>query len=402
MSVNFVDEINYIDRLTLTKRRDLSDDRINFCCPICLEGKSFGKKARGWLKKNSHGSYYYTCFNCGVYLSFYKFLEQVDTILFEEYKEELFRNNFDQLKEKAKEKKEKIIDFKPRKHIKTHKQEKDGKCIEKEEKAEIQVLTTCLEEDLSPIGKLKQETKFFKKLNKNFKSIMNYPEYIDYCESRFLSENVYSKFFVYDKPGKNYSYMLILPLYDNQTNEIYGFNARSISQKQFHIEIPKGNPDVVDIFNVDDTKPIYVVESQFDQMLIKNSISCLGAGKMEHYISLFKNATPCLDNDHAGYITSLKLAKEGYPVVLLFDEFESYGVKDIGEYREQVSDVNFERLLKANTFKGSKALSRLKKIKIERHYSDTINEQTDWDKIEKINSYTLKEKLEFKRHRKRQ
>lgn len=393
-----IDQKRWIDRLFLINRNDRTDGAINFRCPICGDSRKNTSKRRGWLKPSKHtGNYYFTCYNCGASMTFYDFLEEVDSVVFEEYKLEINQDRLEKVKNHLTEKiklDEEAVSFTKVKRSKRHNiivDESSTKDIKVAISQSIMVKT----EDISEFDEIKLNTKFFKNLSKGFESILSFQKYIDYCEGRFIPKEIYSKFFVYTASGKSYSNMLILPLYDNSTGKLYGFNARSIVEKIFHIEIPSDNIQIYNWFNIDNTLPVYIIESQFDSFLVFNSIAQLGKGKLERYVHLLNYPVFVYDADSSGYIETLKEAENGNKVALLFDILESNNVKDIGEYKKEYPDADIKKIIDDNTFSGDIAIMKLKIIRSKYNYQTSFK-LNDWDRAEKQEELTLVEQMRLK------
>jgi transcription elongation factor Elf1 len=78
-------------RLSMFAKKD--DNVWNMRCPICGDSRKSKTKARGYILGKG-GKYVYTCHNCGVSMSFSRFLETVDPTAYEEYKREVFLDKF--------------------------------------------------------------------------------------------------------------------------------------------------------------------------------------------------------------------------------------------------------------------------------------------------------------------
>ena len=63
----------------------------NCCCPICHEGKSWGKKHRCWWLPNNNIIY---CFNCGKGYSPYNWIREVGSLSYQDIKRELTNGEY--------------------------------------------------------------------------------------------------------------------------------------------------------------------------------------------------------------------------------------------------------------------------------------------------------------------
>lgn len=88
----------YIDRTfllrvspKLPKFTQKKTDLYNFRCPICGDSSKNKTKARGYVYAKK-GNYFFMCHNCGASMSFYNFLDKVDSSLLKEYSLERYKN----------------------------------------------------------------------------------------------------------------------------------------------------------------------------------------------------------------------------------------------------------------------------------------------------------------------
>lgn len=74
-------------RLSMFSRK--GDNLWNMRCPICGDSRKSKTKARGYIL-GKDGKFFYTCHNCGINMSFSRFLEQVDPAAYNDYRREAF------------------------------------------------------------------------------------------------------------------------------------------------------------------------------------------------------------------------------------------------------------------------------------------------------------------------
>lgn len=164
---------------------------------------------------------------------------------------------------------------------------------------------------------------------------------IDLCKSRFISEEIWSKFFV-ALPGKGsvYSNRMIIPFYDDE-DEIYYWQGRSLLKGQdpkYLNRLSGKDESVYNIYNVDPEKPVFITEGPIDSMFIENSIATLGLSistKMQELIDTFKMPIYLLDGDNAGITTSRKLLQQGKKVFL----WENF-IRDLELPKRDKWDIN--------------------------------------------------------------
>lgn len=75
----------------LQKFTQKKSDLYNFRCPLCGDSSKNKTKARGYVYAKK-GNYFFMCHNCGASMSFYNFLDKVDSTLLKEYSLERYKN----------------------------------------------------------------------------------------------------------------------------------------------------------------------------------------------------------------------------------------------------------------------------------------------------------------------
>jgi len=151
---------------------------------------------------------------------------------------------------------------------------------------------------------------------------------------------------------------VIIPLYYN--NVMYGFYSRSIKQKSFITYMNDANIGykVFNFFNIDNTKPVYIMEGIFDALSINcnNVIALLGAKLSDTVLKSIKHPVFVLDNDRTGILNSIDYANKGYSV---FVQPNTYSEKDMNELALNHKDIDVSNLVTDNIFNGISATIRL-------------------------------------------
>ena len=224
----------------LQKFKRVKADLFNFRCPICGDSKKHKNKARGYLyqvKTNTN----FKCHNCGASLSFNNFLKQIDTSLHKQYVMEKFKEGF-----------------------------AGGRNFVVEE----------------PKFEFKKPV-FKKKLD--LPRADEVPIAKEYLEKRKLDP---SKFYfaykfkewtntqkqTFDTIGRDES-RIIIPLHDTEKNLI-GFQGRSLgpnSVKYITVMINEDAPKIYGLDQIDNEKPIYIIEGPFDATLVQNGVAMCGS-----------------------------------------------------------------------------------------------------------------------------
>ena len=224
----------------LQKFKRVKADLFNFRCPICGDSKKHKNKARGYLyqvKTNTN----FKCHNCGASLSFNNFLKQIDTSLHKQYVMEKFKEGF-----------------------------AGGRNFVVEE----------------PKFEFKKPV-FKKKLD--LPRADEVPIAKEYLEKRKLDP---SKFYfaykfkewtntqkqTFDTIGRDES-RIIIPMYD-EDKILIGFQGRSLgpnSVKYITVMINEDAPKIYGLDQIDNEKPIYIIEGPFDATLVQNAVAMCGS-----------------------------------------------------------------------------------------------------------------------------
>ena len=224
----------------LQKFKRVKADLYNFRCPICGDSKKHKNKARGYLyqvKTNTN----FKCHNCGASLSFNNFLKQIDTSLHKQYVMEKFKEGF-----------------------------AGGRNFVVEE----------------PKFEFKKPV-FKKKLD--LPRADEVPIAKEYLEKRKLDP---SKFYfaykfkewantqkqTFDTIGRDES-RIIIPMYD-EDKILIGFQGRSLgpnSVKYITVMINEDAPKIYGLDQIDNEKPIFIIEGPFDATLVQNAVAMCGS-----------------------------------------------------------------------------------------------------------------------------
>ena len=224
----------------LQKFKRVKSNLYNFRCPICGDSQKHKNKARGYfyqIKTNTN----FKCHNCGASLSFNNFLKQIDTTLHKQYTLEKFKEG----------------------HA-------GGRNFVVEE----------------PKFEFKKPV-FKKKLD--LPRADEVPIAKEYLEKRKLDP---SKFYfaykfkewtntqkqTFDTIGRDES-RIIIPMYD-EDKILIGFQGRSLgpnSVKYITVMINEDAPKIYGLDQIDNEKPIYIIEGPFDATLVQNAVAMCGS-----------------------------------------------------------------------------------------------------------------------------
>lgn len=264
-------------------------------CPICGDSQKKKKLKRCHLYTKRTIDYDVVhCFNCGWKGNMYSFLETVSPHLYTAYKNEKRATSFNDL-----------VSFNE----------------PQEPKEDDYVI------DVSFFDNLREEpTKLFD-VPPQFKEIEKGDPFYNYLVSRKMNDEQIKMFLkcnddiVYNNERVSLKGYIILPLWCK--NKLYGFQARSITNKQFYTFVPEENSGfkVWNWYNVDPLKPIYVFESYFDALSsgLDNIVAQLGATLSVDRMAEADDFVFVLDNqwiDSTARTESLKYAKDDHRVMI--------------------------------------------------------------------------------------
>ena len=299
----------------LQKFKRVKANLYNFRCPICGDSQKHKNKARGYfyqVKVNTN----FKCHNCGASLSFNNFLKQIDPTLHKQYTMEKFKEGF-----------------------------------------------------AGGSGFVVEEPKFeFKK--PTFKKKLDLPRATEipiakeYLEKRKLDP---SKFYfaykfkewtntqkqTFDTIGRDES-RIIIPMYD-EDKILIGFQGRSLgpnSVKYITVMINEDAPKIYGLDQVDNEKPIYIIEGPFDATLVQNAVAMCGSDLdirsfgWSDYIYVY-------DNEPRNREIVNRIAKtidRGDKVVIWPTSIVEKDINDMVLGGQNIMDM-----LKSNTYSGLKA-----------------------------------------------
>lgn len=270
------------------------------------------KKRRGYFYKKGAG-YNFFCHNCQESTKFFRFLQKEDGLLYKEYQLEVFKDS--------------MASNKPAEPDKPTKQ------------AEIQHLIQTT--GLIPYSELPEKHPAWKYVLKRKLPESIYKD-IYFCKDFFPWAAQFNKAF--DKTTVKEP-RLILP-YRNRKGDIVGFTCRAYGKSdRKYIEI-KITPEAEMIYGLDrvnTAKAIMAVEGPIDSMFLPNAIAVGGASYKGDFFTKYKHSIIVVpDNDWKRNKDVLRqietLAREGFKIALLPDEFKSKDINQAIESGEHTAD----------------------------------------------------------------
>lgn len=243
--------------------------KANLRCPICGDSQKSKTKARGWILDKNNKSFYY-CHNCGISLTFDKFLRTIDPALYNEY----------------------VVDSKIERDLLS---EKPVKPLDK-----LTMKKPNFQKGKSPLLKirkvssLKQNHPVQKYLQK--RAIPAAQHYKLYYAPKF---NEWVNSLLPDKLSSREEPRLVLPFIDKAGN-MFGFTGRAFDPKSLRyltIMLDEDKPKIFGLNEVDFKKQYYVVEGPIDSLFIRNSVAMAGADGNSKGLENIDNAIYVFDNE---------------------------------------------------------------------------------------------------------
>lgn len=252
-------EKKYVSLLsnTLTKFKQKSDNLWNFRCPICDDSQANKNKARGYIYQKQ-GKYIYHCHNCNITLSFQKFLNQLNPILYDSYVQERYS----------------IL---------------ESENIIPEQK---KIIVPSAHKHLQHLKKISQlsPTHYCKKYIVNRQIPSDYHYKLFYCPKfkEWTNTILPNKF----ESLNNDKSRLIIPLFTSD-GQLIGYQGRALDptdkQRYITIMLDETKPRLYGLDTVDINKRYYIFEGPIDSMFIENSIATCGGTLIREMNLLNKN-----------------------------------------------------------------------------------------------------------------
>lgn len=290
-------------------------------CHICGDSKTKRKKRLHlFTKDNIHDTVH--CFNCGYSSSAYNYFKEFHSEYFSQYRNELGANKIASLRDVD------LSDFRL--------ENKNLKTLSLDEfKSHFKAL------DDTRIEYLKQRHFSSRDIEK-----MNTLQGV----SRV---NLFGK-------NLNLKDYIVIPLLDLD-GFVFGYQARSITEKRFLTVILEGYPKVWGLNTIRENSQLYVFESIFDAISsgFDSTIAVLGISSTKTIVKDYKDCVIFFDNqyiDEASRKTCLELAKDGYKIVI-WDK--SVKVKDVNELLSVLTRDQIQMIARNETYEPMKAYIKL-------------------------------------------
>lgn len=312
----------------LEKFKQVKNNLYNFRCPYCGDSKRHKNKARGYIYqyKNDHN---YKCHNCGESRSFTNFLKDLDTVLYDQYVLERYKEGLTGKNSNTPDPKFNFV-----------------KPNFKKNKLDLPTISELNKEHFARIyvEKRKIPHKFFDSLY--------------FCEKFKSWTNTQKQTFEsieYDEPR------IIIPLINK--GEIFGFQGRSLKKtsaaKYITIILNDKHPKFYGLDDINWDKTVYVVEGPFDSMFLDNSIAMVGADfdNMFFITNFDSNFVIVYDNEKRNKQIVQRMENainSHFPIVIWPSNIVEKDINDM-----VLSGHDIQSVIECNTYSGLEAKTKL-------------------------------------------
>ena len=302
----------------LQKFKRVKANLYNFRCPICGDSQKHKNKARGYfyqVKVNTN----FKCHNCGASLSFNNFLKQIDPTLHKQYTMEKFKEGHSSISG-------------------------IGNFVVDEPKFEFKKPVFKKKLDLPRADEVPIAKKYLenRKLDPSkFYFTYKFKEWTNTQKQTF------------DTIGRDES-RIIIPMYDKD-KILIGFQGRSLgpnSVKYITVMINEDAPKIYGLDQIDNEKPIYIIEGPFDATLVQNGVAMCGSD-LDIRSFGWSNYIYVYDNEPRNREIVNRIAKtidRGDKVVIWPSSVEEKDINDM-----VLGGQNIMSVLESNTYSGLQA-----------------------------------------------
>ena len=312
-------EIKYLNLLSprLPKFKQKKEFLWNFRCPICGDSQRNKNKARGFIFQIK-GKLAYKCHNCGISMSYDRFLELIEPTLFKEYRLEKFSES----------------------NLRRRISKVDMKCVSGTPTFKSDPVTS-----LAPLNSLNNSHPALEYiLNRRLPTdslyyTESFQEWVNSVKPETFQE-------VTQDEGR-----IIIPFRDKEGNT-FGFQGRSLSAtglRYITVLLKEGQPKIFGLNTLDYEKPVYITEGPFDSLLVDNAIAMAGADADPRAISGCDYIW-VYDNEPRNRQITSRISKhisDGEKVVIWPANISEKDINDMVLAGIKVNDV-----IKLNTYKG--------------------------------------------------
>jgi hypothetical protein len=239
-------EIKYLNLLSvrLEKFKRKKEFLWNFRCPICGDSQKNKSKVRGFVFQMK-GKLLYKCHNCQVSIPFTKLLQDMDPMLYKEYRMEKFKSP----KKPDMRKVNRIVSATP-------------------VFAKQDVL-----HNLTPLNNLNNShpaKEYILNRKLPTKALYYTEKFMEWTNS--VKPDTFQE--ITHDEGR-----IIIPFRDKE-GSVFGFQGRSLSSsglRYITVLLQEGQPKIFGLNSIDYDKTIYITEGPFDSLLLENAVAMAGA-----------------------------------------------------------------------------------------------------------------------------
>ncbi len=242
-------------------------DLWNFRCPYCGDSDKDRTKARGYIFLHK-GDYKFKCHNCGHACYFSSFLKHVDSVMYKDYRMEVFKENNGGKTRKTAPAKPKFNRKRPKTKPKANVPE------------ELEGFTSVSELDTDHFVRQYVEGRMIPKSKWDWLFWSN--------DMRTIADSVGG----YEETHFDKFPRLLLPFIDRD-GKMTHIQGRAIGDnvpkksRYYTLEVVEDTPKVFGFHGIDDSKPVKVVEGPIDSLFLSN---CTGMGGADVPWSLYDPA----------------------------------------------------------------------------------------------------------------
>lgn len=328
MALNFVNE-KYFKMLNPETSGTSSD--LATKCHICGDSKTKRKRRLHLFNKGSDIDTVH-CFNCGYSSNAYNYFKEFHSDIFSQYQRELKNSAFNAFLSKNKGE----LSLRDINDNTT-----DKKLLEPLELSEFK-------DYFRPISN--EALAYLKNRNISTQDIEKYSILSGVKESNLFGKSL------------NLENFFIIPLI-NKENLVYGFQARSITEKKFYTIILPNYPKIWGLNTLRDNSMIFVFEGIIDAISsgFDSTLAVLGIGSTPELLKNYKNCVIFFDNQEkcgASLAMCKKLAKLGYNIVV----WTHPQAKDVNDLLQFYTKDAIQRIAYEKTLNGIMAFVKLSLI----------------------------------------
>ena len=312
-------EIKYLNmlspRLEMFKKK--GDYLWNFRCPLCGDSKKNKTRARGFVFQLK-GTLLYKCHNCQYSVPFPKLLEQMDPVMYKQYRLEKFKDN---------------NSTKP-----------DMRRVKKIVSTTPVFRTRDILYDLTPIDELNnshpaKEYLLTRKLpTKALYFTEKFKEWTNHVKPGTFQE------ITQDEPR------IIIPFID-QEGVVFGFQGRSLHNsglRYITILIDEERPKIFGLNSIDNSETIFITEGPFDSLLLENALAMAGADVSD--VGDMGDCVYVYDNEPRNTQITDRIGKhisQGHKVVIWPTNIQEKDINDM-----YLAGIAVNEVVQTNTYQG--------------------------------------------------